>query len=496
MNPPNDSVFALLVHKVAPFQFDIGFKVSSASIRDQVVRAQMVVRALTEAGLTRTDSAPMLICGAGVAGLAAAMEAEALGLPFVLIEKNDRPGGVLQGKGKRYISPTMYEWPATSVNLHSFPMTKGLAILGTTTSSPTSDFSYTFSEPATIADFVAAVLNVARPKLVLWRLQDKYFPNTTISDESKEQLQKMLAPGAECRQLPPLSFAAPKNNLPEQFSALLFTAGMAPETPHLKWKRHNTDREHIFDSETPGFWEKDRLLDANLGTAVPQPDVLVIGGGDGAIQDALRCLVDHAKAVNTLEIWEKIADTLTPLMGPMPKLRWYTVDDILLDILTLEGYTATGAMWVANAQIYKDLDQEYKLLAINLLVLYPNVASVIKAMLRSDVGSVSLSTRGGFSKCYALNRFLIHLIDQALLMVDPGRLQLVEEIKTFESVSVGKQMSGTVYVAGKHQHFNLIVSRVGSPGVSYQAIGLSGIKPERVEFGRIPVPLMAPPYKS
>jgi hypothetical protein len=507
MSTANDSIFALLVHKVAPFQFDIGYKVSSASIRDQVVRAQLVVRALKQGGLTNEDSDPLLICGAGVAGLAAAMEAEALGMPFILIEKKIGPAGVLAGTGTRYVSPTMYEWPATSADIHSFPMSAFLPILGTGKAASASPFQYVFTQPALIATFAATIISQATPRLTAWQAaaqadsgDAQYYFLTTIAEESKKALQNTLASDNETKALPPLLLDSATMGVREKrFSAVLFTAGMAPESPMLKWKNDTTGKVHDFNSETPGFWDPDELLLPNfgLGAGAPDASVLVVGGGDGAIQDALRCLVDPAKASSTLAVWEQIASAISAaglpsLCGPY---KWTNVEDVLRHILTLESYTTTGAMWVANGRIYKDLDLQYQRLAEVLIRLYPVVENTITGMLRGDIRRVYLSARGGFSKCYALNRFLIQLFANVL---QKGRckvyFKIVDEIHAFSSISFGKKMAGVVYVGMAPKKFDLIVSRIGSPGVAYQAIGLSGIKPERVEFGRIPVPLMAPPF--
>ncbi len=498
-----EAIFSLLVHKVAPFQFDIGYKVSSASIRDQVVRAQLVVRALQKAGLATSTGTPLLICGAGVAGLAAAMEADHLGLKFVLIEKEAKSAGILAGKGKRFVSPTMYEWPATSVDIHSYPM-PGLPILAAQSTTRVSRFGYSFTAPSSINDFakkIHANTNTAKKRwLAAAKGLPRFLPNTTISEATKRRLQEMLVPGANEARLPELELqnSLTKAVIPLTCSAILFTSGMAPEKSVLTWKRHRSKVAHQIDSETPGFWEQDKLLESKLGCSIdhPKASVLIIGGGDGAIQDALRCLVDSAPFEHALQIWEHLNRVMSPENVTLPcNRRWTSKEAILRHILTLEGYSAIGAMWVDNPQIYKDLDIQYQALADDLIALYPALTQCIIKMLRVDVSKVYLSTRQGFSKCYALNRFLIILFKTALS--DPAAtidFRIIDEVTEFTAVSLNGVMSGTVMVEGKPARFDLVVARIGNPGVSYQAIGLSGIKPERIEFGRIPVPIMPPQF--
>ncbi|WP_157764359.1 NAD(P)-binding protein [Burkholderia pseudomallei] len=117
LNTPEDAL-PLLAYKIAPRQFDISYRFSNISLRDQIVRAQMLVRTLLETGLVRAKSDgergdfQLLICGAGAAGLAAAKEADAHNISFVLVEKGRSvPGGVLRSKATRYVSTAMYEWP-------------------------------------------------------------------------------------------------------------------------------------------------------------------------------------------------------------------------------------------------------------------------------------------------------------------------------------------------------------------------------------------------
>jgi len=101
----------------------------------------MLVRTLIEPSLskpklpetnteTRSRKFQLLICGAGAAGLAAAKEADAHNISFVLVEKGRSvPGGVIRSKAMRYVSTSMYEWPHPTHREHDYPLSKP-ALLG------------------------------------------------------------------------------------------------------------------------------------------------------------------------------------------------------------------------------------------------------------------------------------------------------------------------------------------------------------------------------
>ena len=102
---------SLLSLKVASNVFDLSSGLHHISIRDQMVRAQLAVRDLKR-GDPELDS--LLIVGAGVAGIAAALEAEARGVrSVVVVEAAAQPFSLLRGVTERYIGPFMYEWPSS-----------------------------------------------------------------------------------------------------------------------------------------------------------------------------------------------------------------------------------------------------------------------------------------------------------------------------------------------------------------------------------------------
>lgn len=509
--PHDDSAMALLAHKVAPFQFDIGYAASYASIRDQIVRAQMFVRAALAAGLVHTGQRinathPLLICGAGVAGMAAAMEACRLRVHFILIDKKgdpdskkSEPNGAIAGKGKRYVSPTMYEWPASISAEHAHPI-RYIRFLGSDLSNP--NFIFRLGKPVLISDFAKHVRKQVDAHSKKWLAaaaagaitSNWYLRKTTISLTSKEALRATIKTGNQITALPPIEFETTRdiNKGPFQFSCILFASGFSEESTDFCGK----------PMPTKPFWDADALLRPRLGTPVPSPTLLVVGGGDGAIQDAIRGLVDPRKIPHPTALWDHLSAGPLPAVPPgvivpfalTPAIAM-TTEELYRQILSVEMYSSLAYAWVPAKNIYKDIDGVYARLAEQYIVHQPDVVRRLAGILRKDVSSVTVSTSNGFSKTYALNRFLIHLLVKARQCLGAGypTLQIrTSKAATFVPSPIDPAMGDVTFEDGTTAHFDHIVVRAGARHRAFQAIGLSGIAPSRVELGRLPVPLMAP----
>ena len=90
-----------------------------ASIRDQSVRACLVVDRAIRNGWISKDL-PLVIVGAGVAGVTAAVLARSHGIPVTIFERN-KPLGVLS-ESSRWVDPLAYDWPHSWWTQGSFPV--------------------------------------------------------------------------------------------------------------------------------------------------------------------------------------------------------------------------------------------------------------------------------------------------------------------------------------------------------------------------------------
>lgn len=486
----DDAFFSLMAHKVAPFQFDVGLGAVNASIRDQIVRAQMIVRAIKHLDDGKKVR-PLLIFGAGIAGLAAAEEAERLKLGFVLVEKRDFPSGALAGTGERYLSPTMYEWPAPLFDDHRHPP-EDKVFLG---ADKDTGFPLDFTGPVTISKLRTTLTTAFSRKLLRWetraaasRSGNWYLPRTRIAIASKEQLQALMTPQAN----------GSPHDLP-QIHLVQASAGGTNRVVHPNWiifaggfSAEKTMYAGI-DFNTPAFWYLDKLTEPSFGFKPGGAvSALIAGSGDGAIQDALRCLV-NAGTPEPVAIWKAVIAG-ADLSGKKTKRG---VDAILREIMSLDQYTSTAFMWSGKKEVYRTVDAANKKLVAEFLRLSPLISTNVLTMMRVDVERVHIQrNRAYFTRCYALNRFLIHLIKRVLDQAHKaaGTMHYPLPMLTFGRGDIlpGGIVPGAVprtYVWQKHT-FHRVVVRIGAAHKSYQTIGLTGIDPSRLEFGRIPPPFV------
>jgi hypothetical protein len=503
MNTSDNSFFALVAHKIAPFQFDLGVGAVNASIRDQIVRAQMVVRALdklqkdTPEHLRRKGA--LLICGAGIAGLAAADEARRKEMDFVLIDKSRFPSGALSGDGNRYLSPTMYEWPSSIVDEHEHPL-QDLSFLA---GDAGVGFKLPFGEPVRIAKLRAHIKKEMASRLKKWEDDAAtpsaihiYLPNTQIAQASKVALQELLdsqkngGPVGDLSSIELVTMDKARENIVDtrkiECSYIVFAGGFSAEKTEYAGMTF----------ETPPFWQKDKLTNRYFGIPKQKTRVsaFIAGAGDGAIQDALRCLIKKEVAHPTA-IWERIVDGVTFAVpetgGTGEKLKHESLEAILTEILSLDNYATVAFMWSGEKKVFECVDKAHAALCRNLLALGPGIRENIRAILRDDVEEVHVQrNREFFTRCYPLNRFLIHLLHKVLdekMTLPSGR---PAPILTFDH---GDPKGATESGAGlcwKGKTYHIAVIRTGARDEHHQTVGLTGVDPARIGFGRMPPPFM------
>lgn len=502
----SDESLALIAHKIAPFQFDIGYAAINASIRDQVVRAQMVVRGLKKSNLLTISGRaaperPLLICGAGIAGLAAALEAERLQIGFTLVDKYRYPSGALAGDGNRFLSPTMYEWPAPLYDEHCHPLTDKDFL-----AADTSSFAFGSHAPQTMQALRKQLDAMVGSKLDEWLWNAStgkqhcnwYFPEHILSDATRLRLQNLLTsePRVPVGELPLIQLNKVGGSSPDgamvdidaDCACILFAGGFSAErTVYNK-----------IDFRTPPFWSQDTLTEKYFGLPAGPDRVsaLIIGAGDGAIQDALRCLVRTSFA-HPIDMWHHIETAIagmTAVKAATATLYFHpTLEGILRETLSTENYAAMAFAWTGNKDVFQSIDAVHVRLCRNLLALYPRLGKVVRDMLRTDVEEVRLQRNHAFfSRCYPLNRFLIHLIDAALARSTKKapRLALGDGALKVKKWKVIYPASGKFRYERGYKYFHMVVVRAGAETPAFQMIGLSGMDAARTHFGRIPPPIV------
>lgn len=513
LSTPSDAL-PLLACKIAPRQFDLSYRFSSISLRDQIVRAQMLIRTLVEQGLVSRDTPQvdaefeLLIVGAGAAGLAAANEASMHGVSFVLIEKgDDAPGGVLRSSAKRYVSTAMYEWPHPNHTEHDFPLAKP-HLLGHDKASPTLPLDFT--EPVTVGDFGKRLVEELLPSLKKWKLnyskfvrklplrsREIFIRRARLSNASKTSLKATLNGRVSVHGTPLDKVALPHITLitgpgaplrPLKFQYVIYAVGFGIETKH--YSDNKLSPYPGYDHRS--FWEPDLLPEVNLGFS-KAPRVGILGSGDGALQDALRCLVDP-KWPHPLAVWDALLKC--PQDG-RPRLKHSrNVEKALGRIAAADTYTTAGAIWSHRTHIFESLDEVFKDIVCELMELEGSkLKKAIGSVLRKDVKSVTIITRHGyFTKAYALNRFLAYLFHDALSRWGLGSFELLSgNVSSFGPI-LGNNRGAVLQIevptisSSITRHCELAVIRGGLDKTTSptQLVGLTGVDTGRAELGRIP----------
>lgn len=513
LSTPSDAL-PLLACKIAPRQFDLSYRFSSISLRDQIVRAQTLIRALVEQRLVAPHAAEvdtefqLLIVGAGAAGLSAAKEASTHGVSFVLIEQgDDAPGGVLRSSAKRYVSAAMYEWPHPNHTEHEFPLAMP-HLLGQEKTPPTLPLDFT--TPVTVGEFGRRVVDVLQPSLAEWKAnyarfslgerlpsRELFIRRARLDTETKKKLQDTLNERVSIHGIPLNEVVLPVVTLENRsgarersfkFQYVIYAVGFGVETSDYAGKMSPP----YVGYDHRSFWDEDLIPESNLGFS-QAPRVGILGAGDGALQDALRCLVDP-KWVHPLAIWDEILECS---QGGRPRLKYSrNVDKALARIAAADAYTTAGAIWSHRPHIFESLDQVFKDIVSDLIALEGSKLKVaIRSVLRKDVQSLTIVTRHGyFTKAYALNRFLAYLFHDALKRWGLGHFDILSgEVISFAPIAGSKrgavlQIQEPLAPASSFRHCELAIIRGGLDKATAptQLVGLTGIDTGRAELGRIP----------
>jgi hypothetical protein len=380
---------ALLANKCAARTFDISSGMVYASMRDQIVRAQLLIRDLAKSD---PDCERIFIVGAGLAGITAACCAFEFGIKAIVLESGGKPLSLQDGVHNRLVGPFMYEWPNIVADSQAYPLAKnGLGDpLGSTP-------SWEADEPISAHELSVRL----ETWLKNWREKperSKYDPEFYF-DVKPEVVRKYVR-----------SFvgrAGNKNNTNSEFKppqllikkSVKFTEQVELEGPDYIVLAVGMGKEETElvagcpGTKGPHFWQKGKFICQNKMNKV----VGVFGGGDGALQDVLRLTTQHSHPL------EFIAALKKGMNGHL--------DEVLPQLDSLEQQSRLIATWSAFP-VYDLIDQRCKDICIDLLK-NPVVDQAVKSQLRKGSGTVfHVFADKYFGKAYLLNRFCMHLISQ------------------------------------------------------------------------------------
>ena len=483
------SALPLLAYKVGPNLFDLSSNLHQVSMRDQQHRAVALAESLV-AGKQCKSGDHVLIVGAGVAGIVAGMALASNGISVQIVDSSaNAPFALQRGVTTRRVGPYMYEWPLSVYASQEMPPPNG-GVLAPWLNGKSVMLPFPAVGPANPSHLVASCWDQALHKAIissgnLLRLQVGIAQEGTNASV-KRWLQSERASGSKRCEVevhggtPWGASAPPLRDLKPRF--VILAAGMGTETSTLQDGKRNL----LLEGEP--FWKDDKIRETSCGLA-EKPRVVVIGGGDGALQDALRAVTidDHP-----LETWDRLRQVETG--GQL--------EQALANIQAMEAQHALTLIWtVADSHGTKALDLAYQSLAEGLA---KNLAlrMAVRKSLRKDVVQVSLCVKDDhFSKSYALNRFLVHLVEQCVKRdgTFKGRAKLyVHRGVEVTGVDKTNDPQRLTLSDGQKLKADIVIVRFGADvsGLPGQWLGLTKKDTEnRQELARVPLPLYLPPSK-
>lgn len=396
---------SLLSLKCASRTFDLSSRLAHVSMRDQIVRAQLLARDLKRFD---DDAKRVLVVGAGIAGIAFAIEAAQAGLEVAIVEADPKPLHLQSGVTTRFVGPFLYEWPSVFHDDQNYPPDPGRH-LGT---APHYTPTWGANQPLSAADMATQFvgwLRGARRALssdapAVWLDVDKAEVKGFVRrfvHASILNFWRWMA-GLPQRPMPPLSLTrgrADPANPPGATSLAAFSpdyvvlaAGMGQENTSLPPAAGSP-----VTVSGKRFWEVDDLKDP----ALADQKVGVFGGGDGALQDVLRLLTEFEHPLQLIDALRKKA--------AVRKL----LDEHEEALLTIEQQNRLIGTWTLGKDVFAEVDTASRKVAAALAA-DPALRRSLVRHLRTGTGSVDHFVRDAhFGKAYLLNRFIVHLIEQA-----------------------------------------------------------------------------------
>lgn len=494
---------SLLSLKCASRTFDLSSRLAHVSMRDQIVRAQLLARDLKRFD---TDAERVLVVGAGIAGIAFAIEAAQAGLDVALVETDPKPLHLQSGVTTRFVGPFLYEWPSVFHDDQNYPPDPGRH-LGT---APRHTPTWGDNQPLRAAQMAGQFLDWlrgARSALggkapALWLNVDKAEVKRFVRvfvHASTVNFWRWMA-GLPQRPMPPLSLTrgrADPANSPGGASLAAFTpdyvvlaAGMGQENTSLP-----PAAESPLTVSGKRFWEVDDLKDPALADL----RVGVFGGGDGALQDVLRLLTDFEHPLQLINALRKKA--------AIKKL----LDEHEGELLTIEQQSRLIGTWTLGKEVFAEVDAASRKVAAALAA-DPALRCTLVRHLRAGIGSVHHFVRDAhFGKAYLLNRVAVYLIEEARRTAidngEPDWNRTVEYRLSFSATAISALQRGVgaqtptyeVEIDDAKGHvqtygFDRVVVRLG---LDQQAVGASQLiqlsprdSGQRTAIAQVPLPFV------
>lgn len=358
----------LLEHQINPLIYAIGGGLNPASIKDQMIRARMMVDKAYEAALIGPKRA-LLVIGLGAAGATASLHAAMLGVETILVEKRSNPF-YLQRESTRELNPTAYDWPHTHWH-------EGIMPWGDTPRMPLVWAAGKANDIA--AAWLSQLEEISRilPHLSI-RMNQPVLVNNVCMNNKDGMLDIQISP-EEIR----------------PFGMLLACTGSGPECCE------------IGTYTGMQFWGSNTLQNDNLGTDNTPVQVAISGCGDGALQDYLHILTGNYAP----ECYSRLKDKMPLTVQPI----FHTIEQA---ILSAETQAQAALKWSTTQQNdHKILNRLHNIHTRQVDILLENkviIKRVKKLIVNRSIDIKLFHSCTHFTTCYPINRFLVILIERYL----------------------------------------------------------------------------------
>jgi hypothetical protein len=356
--------------------YDVSGFFGPIAIRDQIVRACSVVDRAIENGIISRDR-PLLIIGAGHAGVASAITAVRRGIPTVLVEKEKQ---VLErlDKAGRYVSLLQYDWSAEHWKSDKFPWHKSYSIR------------------VRLKDGQAGTMTGAL-RNEYKRIKRKYPRLFTVFEDASISLE--FIPSTTTGGLPMLQPTIKVNGAVKTSNPV----GMGLSCTGFNGEKVSITDNHPYCGYE--YWRLGKYDFAQDGT------VLIGGSGDGALQDFLLLTTNKKSAK---EIYLELG------LSPQQKLEieekiFKAEEQLKRDEIWLNKKSSKKAARMAVCALYKKI-HDFHLTEVTELLKSSTVTANIDKLLQPNAQkNITLAHMClHFEAYYGLNRFLALLIGKRI----------------------------------------------------------------------------------
>jgi hypothetical protein len=304
-------------HRVLPNLYTIGGSMSPISIRDQMLRGSMVVSRLIRYRMISPKSG-LLVIGAGAGGAVAALTA-ALNTPPIpthLVDKGAKPFELQRRASTRYLDPTQYDWALDHWATARFPWSRSHLRMPL-------PFQAAFGD--TLAMQWELSLNAAVAAEGSRLRFDGATEVITIDPDAAPPLLRVTFAG--------------KGPVQADYGTIIWAGGAGREGCRVHHTHPGQYTCPVFEGAP--FWSTDQYALDHCGLGA-DARVLIIGGGDGALQDYLRVIT------------QGLRKRFGPIDSPGRFYRWCAVPArVAMLVQSAEDRAHRARIWVSEDEPHR-----------------------------------------------------------------------------------------------------------------------------------------------